>query len=211
MTKTKKQLLNTVILNGISYQDYKNILIQQVQNFNPGTASQEEINHLENRKLNLHRTSRLDKHFNLSEESIRVLKQMKKKQIWMVLSETWCGDSAQNLPVIAAFEKHSELIEMKILFRDEHPGIMDLYIEDGVKRSIPKLVAFDKFGNELFQWGPRPHEAKLLFEKAITEGIEKDKRSKELHLWYGRNRGINTEKEISQLILFSSYWNNQLS
>jgi len=38
---------------------------------------------------------------------------------------------------------------------------MDKYLTNG-GRVIPKLVAFDKDMNELFQWGPRPEEVKIL-------------------------------------------------
>ncbi|MBK6913948.1 MAG: thioredoxin family protein [Ignavibacteriales bacterium] len=75
----------------------------------------------------MQRTNRLDKHFHPSEKSIQKFQQLNSKQIWMVISETWCGDSAQNLPIISALTNLSNYIELKILFRDEHPEIMNLY------------------------------------------------------------------------------------
>lgn len=194
------KLIQTIKRKGISYADYKNILTQQVQNYNDELATQEEKNQIQNRKLNLQRTNRLDKHFHPSEESIQIFQQLKTKQIWLVISETWCGDSAQNLPIISALTNLSNYIELKILFRDEHPEIMNLYMEGGGKRSIPKLVSFNENGIELFQWGPRPRQAKLLFDKMISDGIDKDERSKALHLWYGRDRGISIENELVNLI-----------
>jgi len=193
-------LFKTICKTGISYTDYKSILMQQVQNFNDELATSDERDHIQNRKLNLQRTNRLDKHFHPSEKSIQKFQQLKSKQIWLILSETWCGDSAQNLPIISALANLTNYIELKIMFRDEHPEIMNLFLDEGGKRSIPKLISFDENGNEIFQWGPRPLQAKLLFDKMISDGIDKDERSRALHLWYGRDRGLSVENELVSLI-----------
>lgn len=88
---------------------------------------------------------------------------------------------------------------MKILLRDSNLDYMDLYLTNG-GRAIPKLIAYDENGEELFQWGPRPNEAKELFNRLKNDGVEKSDINKELHLWYGRNRGKEIEKEIFELI-----------
>ena len=42
-------------------------------------------------------------------------------QLWMVITEPWCGDSAFNLPVVVqAAELHDD-VEVRILLRDDHP------------------------------------------------------------------------------------------
>ena len=89
-------------------------------------------------------------------------------QFWMVLTETWCGDSAYNLPVIAEAATRSPHVTLRILLRDDNPDIMDRYLTDG-SRSIPKLVAFDEQGNELFTWGPRPERLRALRSELIAE------------------------------------------
>ena len=57
-----------------------------------------------------------------------------------------------------------------------------------------------KTTNELFRWGPRPDDAKNLFTKLKNAGMPKPDINKELHLWYGRNRGKEVELELRQLI-----------
>ncbi|MCL6097112.1 MAG: thioredoxin family protein, partial [Bacteroidetes bacterium] len=93
------------------------------------------------------------------------------------------------------------LIDLRILLRDQNLDIMDLYLTNGNSRSIPKLVVFDQDGNELVQWGPRPAEAQALVNKNKSEGKSKDEFIKELHLWYGRNRGKNLEEEFEKIIV----------
>ena len=118
----------------------------------------------------------------------------------MVLTEDWCGDSAQNLPYIAKIAECNSLIKLRILPRDQNLDLMDLYLTDQKSRSIPKLVAFDEFGNELFQWGPRPYEAQKLVMELNALGLSKNEFNEKLHLWYGRNKGKSIENEFVELL-----------
>ena len=36
-------------------------------------------------------------------------------QLWMVITENWCGDSAQNLPYIARIASLNKKIELRII------------------------------------------------------------------------------------------------
>jgi hypothetical protein len=76
---------------------------------------------------------------------------------------------------------------------------MDLHLTNG-SRAIPKLIVYDEKDNEFFSWGPRPDVAKNLFTKLKNAGIPKSDINKELHLWYGRNRGKEVEKELIELL-----------
>jgi glutaredoxin-related protein len=117
----------------------------------------------------------------------------------MVITENWCGDSAQNLPYLAKISKLNNNIKLRIILRDSHPEIMDSYLTNGT-RSIPKLVVFDAEGNERFSWGPRPMEVQKLFSQWKAEGIVKPELYEKLHLWYSKDKGKSIEKEILQLI-----------
>ena len=77
---------------------------------------------------------------------------------------------------------------------------MDQYLTNGKSRSIPKLVSFDKDGNELFQWGPRPKEAQELVLTSKQNGEEKEKYNEKLHKWYALNRGATLETEFKNIL-----------
>ncbi|MBZ0200318.1 MAG: thioredoxin family protein, partial [Ignavibacteriaceae bacterium] len=66
--------------------------------------------------------------------------------------------------------------------------------------SIPVFVAFDEIGNQLFKWGPRPQGAIDLIKQVKEAGIDKSALYEKLHLWYGRNRGVEIDKELTKLI-----------
>ncbi|MFA6981124.1 MAG: thioredoxin family protein [Ignavibacteriaceae bacterium] len=146
-------------------------------------------------KLNLQRMKRVEKTFTVSDELKQLLSTIKTKQNWVVITEGWCGDSAQNLPALAKIAIVNPLIELQIIERDENLNIMDLYLTNGT-RSIPILISFDENGNEIFRWGPRPKEAQRLVTRLKSEGMEHDAFVEQLHLWYARNKGVALESEL---------------
>lgn len=150
-------------------------------------------------ELNYKRSRRVHKTFTVSDELREAVENISGPQLWMVITEGWCGDSAQVLPIIDALAKLNPAITLRILLRDENLDIMDEYLSNG-KRGIPKLVAFDSDGNELFTWGPRPKAAASLFRESLAKGNTKDDTYKQLHLWYGRNRGEEVARELMQLL-----------
>jgi len=156
----------------------------------------------EYRKLNMHRINRIQKVFKPNEQIVSKIKQIKNPQTWLVVTEDWCGDSAQNLPYFVKYLEYNPKISLRIILRDQNLDVIDAYIKDGNPRSIPKIIGFDENGNQLFIWGPRPKFAQDLVQQLKSEGYSKKEFNEKLHLWYGRNRG--KELEIELLKLFSN-------
>ena len=182
---------------GMDYETYLNLFKMQVDE--PNSTDVSDMKWYEFRKLNLRRTLRLQKYFIPSDDLISVISSTQYSQTWLVLTESWCGDSAQNLPIIAKAASLNTKINLRIVPRDENLELMDKYLTNG-SRSIPKLIVFDNKNNELFRWGPRPAEAQNLFSKLKNEGLDKSEINKQLHLWYGKNRGKEVEKELILLL-----------
>lgn len=189
----------SVIKSFISYDEYKRQFNQQVSVNDVNSLSENDREYFEYRKLNFQRTLRVEKTFTPSEETNKTFSSIANIQKWFVITESWCGDSAQSLPVIASLAALSDKIEFNIVLRDLNPEFMNLYLTNGGK-SIPKLVVFDKDGHELFNWGPRPEEAQSLFYNLKEQGKDKTEIITEIHLWYAKNRGKEVEKEIIELI-----------
>lgn len=188
-------IIEKVKEKGFSYYNYLKQTEVKLNN--------EEFKHNEKydlTKLNFQRSNRIYKTYKVSDELKHLVETITNPQIWMVLTEDWCGDSAQNLPYIAKIAELNELINLKILLRDQNLDVMDLYLTNGKSRSIPKLVAFDQFGDELFLWGPRPKEAQLVVEQSIKDGLDKNDYLNKLHSWYTKNKGRTLESEFMMLI-----------
>ena len=185
--------------SGYTYEEYCKKTQNEIDNANPGNLSKKEIERLKIIKLNQHRSCRIDKHYIVANEVREEVDKIFEPQIWMVITENWCGDSAQCVPYIAKIASLNNNIDFSIILRDSHPEVMDLYLTNGT-RSIPKLIVFDKDGNEKFSWGPRPKEAQKLFNQWKAEGIAKPELYEKLHLWYSKDKGKNIENEILQLV-----------
>ena len=147
-------------------------------------------------ELNWARSTRVEKVYQPSEHALLALQTMKSKQTWIVITEGWCGDSAQSLPVIAALAQASEgRIELRIVSRDEYPELLEKYLTNG-SMSIPKLIACNIHGNEEWNWGPRPNKAQVLFDELRAQNAEKQEIYKALHGFYAKDKGQCIETEI---------------
>jgi thioredoxin-like negative regulator of GroEL len=178
---------------GIDYNQYKRQMAEDLLH-NPDDKIKEYIN------LNQHRMSRVEKTYSVSETLAQQIKRLTHRTYWLVLTEHWCGDAAQTLP---AFHKVAELsqgmIEMKLVYRDENPKLMDAYLT-GESRSIPKLIQLDAHYNVTGIWGPRPTEAQKLVKQLKSNPATAATYSTELHKWYAQNKQQALESEISKLI-----------
>lgn len=121
----------------------------------------------------------------------------------LVLSEDWCGDAANTVPVLAAFAEAAGNVELRLLGRDENPGLMDEHLTNGRSRSIPVVIVLDGEGQEHGWWGPRPADLQAW---VLGEGQDLDStaRYREVRKWYARDKGRTTLEEVVRLIEHSA-------
>lgn len=151
------------------------------------------------RRYNLERSEQVFDRYEPSAELIDRADRIDTAQLWMVLTDDWCGDSAYSLPVLVEAAGLSPLIELRILRRDENLDIMDQYLTGG-SRSIPKLVAFGGDGTELFQWGPRPQGAVSLREGLLEDGASREEMTRALLDWYADGGWNEVDAELAEAI-----------
>lgn len=150
-------------------------------------------------KLNRQRMSRLEKTIEPDTEAEGLLGRLDTDQYWLVITEGWCGDAAQNIPVIEKLASANDGIETRYLLRDEHPELIDQFLTNGA-RSIPVLIAIDKRSfRVLGKWGSRPKAAQKLFTELRSLGLEKSEINEKLQRWYNKDRGRSLQFEIAEL------------
>jgi hypothetical protein len=112
----------------------------------------------------------------------------------LVLSEDWCGDAVNVVPVVAKLAELSPNLDLRVLARDENLDLMDAHLT-GTARSIPVVIALDDEFREQGWWGPRPAD---LQEWVLGAGraLEKDERYRQVRAWYARDRGTTTLEEV---------------
>ncbi|RMH63918.1 MAG: thioredoxin family protein [Bacteroidetes bacterium] len=150
-------------------------------------------------RYNHERAAHVRAHYRMSEALREALHGIVAPQLWMVLTEDWCGDSAYSLPIIEQAAALSERVDLRILPRDEHLDIMDHYLTNGA-RSIPRLVAFDASGRELFTWGPRPAPLQALRDRLKAEGADGQTLSNAVIDWYDAGGWVEVDRELAALV-----------
>ena len=186
--------------DSISYKEYRSLHADLLaQGKSTGENQSEDL--LNYSKLNNSRMKRLDKTFQISERASENIRSFSKNQIWIVLTESWCGDAAHALPIINKITENAENISFKILLRDENEALMNRFLTNGNK-SIPKLIILDADTKELVDtWGPRPSEASKMVQKHKEKyGLLDAEFKKDLQVWYNVNKGVNIEKDIMELL-----------
>jgi hypothetical protein len=189
------------LLKSVSYIKYRKMVSDLLlQGKVTGNKQSSELTHYT--LLNETRMNRLDKKVIIPEENIQNLLNLKREYIWLVISEGWCGDAAQLLPVFNKLAIISPQLEMKVVFRDENPQLMGLFLTNGAK-SIPKLIIIDRKTNSVLgHWGPRPKGATDLVKSYRQQyGKIDDTLKTELQLWYLHDKGISAQDEIVSLMM----------
>jgi hypothetical protein len=186
--------------NSFSYQEYRNHVATLLK-LNKVTGHEQTEALVHYTELNETRMKRLDKTIIITDENKKKLEQLNSDYLWLVISEGWCGDAAQILPIIHKMAELSDKIELKIVLRDENEALMNLFLTNGSK-SIPKLIIIDKNSKEVVgDFGPRPTGAKqLIFDYKKEHGVIDETAKTELQLWYLHDKGVSTQNEIMKVL-----------
>jgi len=196
-----KAIVAKSLLNSYFYPEYRKIVTDLLaQGLSTGNVQSEDLTHYS--ELNETRMNRLEKTIVVPEENASVLRNLRNDYIWLVISEGWCGDAAQLLPVFYKMSNESKKIDLRIVFRDSNDELMDLFLTNGSK-SIPKLIVLNKETMEVLgNFGPRPKEAADLVINYKKEfGIIDETIKTNLQLWYLHDKGLSTQREILKLMV----------
>jgi hypothetical protein len=194
-----KNSIEESLKKSFSYPEYRALVSNLLsEGKSTGPNQSEEITNYS--MLNDRRMKRLDKTLKMEETTIKGLQKIKEKQTWLVLTEGWCGDAAQNLPVIHKMAMLNENIELKLVLRDENLELMDLFLTNN-GRAIPKLLILDSENNVLNTWGPRPNVAtKMVADYKAKHGVVDAQLKQDLQVWYNKDKGISTQEDLLKLI-----------
>lgn len=61
----------------------------------------------------------------------------------LVISEDWCGDCTDNLPVLNRIAEETGKLNFRVFARDENLDLADQFLKEGKYRSIPVIVVLD--------------------------------------------------------------------
>lgn len=183
-----------------SYKEYRDHVAQLLADgLSTGHHQSADLTHYSS--LNDVRMNRLDKTIKLPREIIDSLEGLQKNFTLIVLTESWCGDAAQSLPVINKMAESTPSLNLKILLRDDNDELMGHFLTNGGK-SIPKVLITDtETHTVLADWGPRPGPAGILVNELKERfGSFNEEAINELQKWYFQDKGLSTMLEILELL-----------
>ncbi|MBB4119403.1 hypothetical protein GGR32_001701 [Mesonia hippocampi] len=193
-------LIETAAKTAYSYNEYREMTSNLLaQGKVTGTEQSEDL--LAYGELNERRMQRWEKTLKITEEDQKRMKSFSGDMLWLVISESWCGDAAHNLPVINKLADLNPAINLKVVLRDENLNLMDEFLTNG-GRSIPKLILFDTKAEKLLgTWGPRPEEAtRLVLDYKEKHGKIDEQIKEDLQRWYNKDKGQLLITEVLKIL-----------
>lgn len=183
---------------GMDYQTYRALVDQLLLE---GKSTSEASYDLHYTKMNVQRMTRVDKTVNLTDELSSIIDQFKTNYKFLVITEGWCGDAAQIVPVfnkiaVASLGK----IDLKFVLRDKNLPLIDAHLTNG-GRAIPVLIVLNETADQvLATWAPRPQVLQELLKEWKKETTEMPILAEKLHSWYAKDKTQSTQAELIELL-----------
>ena len=198
--KAKSRLALAHLEFSMDYEQYRSLMNDLTTK--GLSTSQEQTESLSNyTRLNTSRMRRLEKTIELPSDIEKAFEEFEGSQTWLVITESWCGDAAQVIPLIKKAADLNPNIDLRLIIRDEYPELMDAFLYNGT-RSIPILIVIDRRSGEVIgNWGPRPSTArKMVKDFKDAHGKLTDEFKKDLQLWYNKDKGVTTFNDLREFI-----------
>jgi hypothetical protein len=191
--------MKSYIEKSLTYAEYLKLIDDLLtQEKTTGENQSDEMFHYG--KLNRQRMKRLDKTVELNESLKEKARAVKRRMIWLIITEGWCGDAAQNIPIIEKIAAENSDIETRYVLRDENLELIDNYLTNG-GRAIPKLICLDvETLEEIGIWGSRPVTADDYFQEMKAQGLGKPEMMEKMQRWYMQDANQSLQNEFAALL-----------
>ena len=146
-------------------------------------------------KMNQSRMNRWLKNAEITTELKSQIEAIQEEQNWYLITEPWCGDAAHSVPLIYMMSQLNHNIKLHLVLRDDNHAFIDQYLTNG-GRSIPKLVARNADGEDIFVGGPRPKDLAVIHAKLKADNADFDTINQTLQTWYNHNKGVDIQQEF---------------
>ncbi|MHA2250788.1 MAG: thioredoxin family protein [Candidatus Kariarchaeaceae archaeon] len=149
----KRDAFNTLFDTGLSYDDYV-------------------------RRSPKHE-GRMQAHWDAIDGSIGNFSEIEKNRLnkpikLLCISESWCGDCANAIPVIARLSLNFDQWKVKITSREAHDDIIIEHYLTAGRKKIPVIVFADEDGDEIIRWVERPTRSYRLLVELQNERLPKE-------------------------------------
>ncbi|MCG9899265.1 MAG: thioredoxin family protein [Hydrotalea sp.] len=187
------------ITRPLTYANYRT-LIDDLLKEGKVTGQEQRADLTEYTRLNVARMNRVEKQAIIQEQLNHAIQEIQEPQNWIVITEGWCGDAAQLVPLIHKMAELNKNIQLTLVLRDENLWLMDQFLTNGKSRSIPKLIALNANSEVIWHWGPRPIAAQELINELTSNATDMELLKEKLHGWYAKDRTNSAQQELLELL-----------
>lgn len=195
-----QNIIEKALKNSFSYTEYRQLVSKLIlEGKSTGHTQTEDL--LKYSELNETRMNRLEKTIEVPNEIMEQLNALPKNYIWLTLTEGWCGDAAQIVPILHKLDEVSTKIDLRLVLRDDNDDLMQMFLTNGSK-SIPKVIVLEKDSKKVVAtWGARPEPArKLIADYKAEHGVVDESIKIELQKWYLHDKGLTTMTELVEVL-----------
>ncbi len=198
--RSKIDIVNESLSKSSSYEVYRNKVHELAIN-DKTTGETQSKALIDYTQLNDRRMNRWDKTLKIPTDIQEKIARASKNLVFLVLTESWCGDASPSLPVMNKIAELNPNIELRIVLRDENLELMNQFLTNNAM-SIPKLIIIDNDNEEILaDWGPRPSIATKMVEDYKAEhGKLTPEFKQDLQVWYNKDKGQNILNDIVSLL-----------
>lgn len=185
-------------VQSMDYQSYRALIDQLLLE---GKATGDVTYDLHYTKMNVQRMNRVDKTVSLTEDLATTIAGLQQRYKFLVITEGWCGDAAQIVPVFNKIATASlGKIDLKFVLRDKNLPLIDAHLTNG-GRAIPVLIVLNEKADQvLATWAPRPQVLQELLKEWKKEITEMPILAEKLHSWYAKDKTQSTQKELNEVL-----------
>ena len=185
---------------GLTYVNYRKLVDELlVAGKTTGHDHTEEMLHYT--KMNVQRMKRVEKTTVLNDILLTIIEKIKHPYHFLVITEGWCGDAAQIVPVInKIISVAPDKFTLRLVLRDQNIPLIEAHLTNG-GRAIPVLLILNE-NKELIlpKWGPRPMLLQSLLAEWKKEYFDQMQIATLLHGWYAKDKTLTTQEELLGLL-----------
>jgi hypothetical protein len=121
--------------------------------------------------------------------------------IGAIITEGWCGDASETVPIIEAVAAASGgHLETRYFLRDANPDFIDQYLTNGGRAMPIAVVLHADSLTEAGVWGPRPTPLQAIHQDLKAREVPSKEITAQVHAWYDQDATRTTQQELLALM-----------
>ncbi|MGI4739256.1 MAG: thioredoxin family protein [Janthinobacterium lividum] len=186
------------LATGLSYPAYRQHIADVMATPAPDEALAKMLPHYQE---NVDRMNKVAPTVTVLPELQAALAQLTQPYVWAIITEGWCGDASQTVPIFEAVAQASNgHTQTRYFLRDSPPNLIDTYLTNGGKAiPIAVLLHADSL-TEAAVWGPRPTPLQAIMQDLKARETPFKEIVTQVHAWYDQDATRTTQHELLALV-----------